>query len=448
MRFALIGLFCMFFSLVFSMTLPAQSVQVGNIFFDRNEWGSREVYIPIDNLVDDTARVIVSVQTVYPKHYLSGLERLEVDTMVKLPPNDIAEVAVPFKIHGSFERVVTRVKIEWFFDNYETPPNEPDSTFQIFNNVFRVHGEGAEYSDRKHSVGPVYSVMEHYQLNFEYPRLVLFLLARGKGVEEISEMFEADIDYTHEIIEDFRAEGFFPLKSDRLAPAILAIGESEGYRVKTDIKKVSDAFKSWYDETGRGEMKALMTDAGIDQYTGQLPGIQMAIWYALLMGPMVDKGAGIDIPHFENISYDHEVMNRTHWIVQGGEFFLPRRCLAVFTDKDRLNLSTFRPDPSLPFDKAPIYDMRRKLEKEAGSVTTLEAAQIRAVIEAAGKKKSIREIVDRIGGMISADEGKAALEYYQPYQSSCWADYVVRNVLGDCFADNGFQGVDAVRVVY
>jgi hypothetical protein len=427
-----------------------QTVSVGEIELDRNEWGSRRVFIQVDNVVDDTAWINVVVYTIYPGHYLSGLERLEVDTTVAIEPKGVDDLVIPFKMHGSFGRIVTRVMVHWHYDRYVPEVEQPDSTFQIINSIFSGKGDADEYSGRKHCVGPVYSVMDHWLLNFEYPRLVLYLLGRGETPEAISDLFRADLEYTNEVISDLRGEGFFPLMNESLAPGLLPVSEQEGYGLKPKFAEAAEAFSSWYEESGQKQLDKILAEADLDDYARQLPSLQMPILYTLLMERWIDPEVGFGIPKFETMAEDINMLSRTNWIAQGGEFFLPKLCFGAFDENGRLHFGTFSPDPELPFDKASIYDMRGSVEKEAGSIITIEADQMRRVLTAARETKLTDKLAETmIKNIIDDPATTASLEHYKPYQRPYLIDYIIRVALGKYFIDHKpGQGLDCVQIGY
>jgi len=425
----------------------AQDINIGDIAFDRKEWGSRMVFIPVENLQDDTVRLDIMVQTIYPKHYLSGLDRLEVDTIIAVEPHGIDDLTIPFEMPGSFGRIITRVMVFWKFDNYVPKGNLPDSTFQIFNNFFVAKGDAIEYASKKHSIGPVYSVMDYFQMNYEYPRLVLFLLSRGETPEKINTLFEADMEYTNAVINDLREKGFFPIAKDSLAPGVLAITEGEGYPLKESLKTADEAFATWYGNAGKEELSSILAEVGIDDFTAGLPSIRIPLLHSLLMEKWVNHNQGYDIVHFEDMDKDIENDNQPHWIVQGGEFFLPKLCAGVFDLEGLMYMGTFSPNASLPFDKAPIYDMRGKVDKEEGSIVTVTADQLRQALAAARAKGLTKDLEAELTDILAGAEKQ--IGKFKAYQKPYLADYAVRVMLGEYFIKHKLtQGVDCIKVRY
>lgn len=440
------------FLLILTISAPgidalAQDIIIGDIVFDRKEWGSRMVFIPVENLQDDTVRLNIVVHTIYPQHYLSGVDRLEVDTMIAVEPNGIDDIAIPFKMHGSFGRIITRVMVDWQFDNYIPHGNLPDSTFQIFNNYFTAKGDASIYQGKKHGIGPVYSVMDHFLLNYEYPRLVLFLLLRGESLDKINAMFEADMEYTREVVRDLRGAGFFPFTKDSLSPGLMAVAEEEGYAVKEPLKEAAGAFSVWYENTGKAGIDKILADVGVDDFTGSLPSIRMPLLHSLLMEKWADPSRGFDIVHFEDIAKDIRNDNQPSWIVQGGEFFLPKLCAGLFRQGEELYMGTFAPDASLPFDKAPIYDMRGEVDKEKGSIVAVEAEQLRRALAAAKTSGLTDGLEAELKNIIVKAE--AHIGNFKAYQKPYLADYIIRSILGGYFAEHRpAQGIDCIKVRY
>jgi len=424
-----------------------QSIVVGNMQMDQVRWGSRLLHVPVENLRDTTAHIEVTLHTVYPGHYLSGLDRLEVDTTFDVPANESLDIDVSFEIPGSFGRMATRAMVVWRYDDYEPPPEVNDTVLQVFSNVFKAKGDATEYAGRKHGVGPVYSTIDHFPLNFEYPRLVLFLLARGESPESISELFKAQADYTDLIIARFGDEGFFPRADRVLAPGVLAISEREGYPLKEKADAAVGAFASWYENTGKDALFSIMDDCEIDPYTRELPSLQIPILLALFEASWADTEAGFEPLRFEDMTRDIEMHNRTRWIVQGGEFFLPKLCLGVFEQNGQMYLATFSPDPKLPFDKASIYNMRKAVEEAGEAIVVIERERIRDILAAVRDKGVIADFESAFRPIV--DEARAGLEYCEDYQAPYLADYLFRLAVGKYFVDHRpSQGLDCVRILF
>ncbi len=424
-----------------------ENVLIGKMGMDQVSWGARLFHVPVENYRDDTLHLNIILHTLYPGHYLSGMDRLEVDTVIDIPPNAYEDLFVPFEIPGSFGRMATRAMIIPRYDNYQAPPGVNDTALQVFSNVFNARDDATAYAGRKHSVGPVYTVMDHFQLNYEYPRLVLFLLARGKSPSEISDLFRAEMEYTHIVIKRFRREDFFLPAGDSPVPGILAVSEREGYVLKEKANAAIAAFTSWYKEDGKGEMARILKDGGIDPYAAELPSIQIPILLTLLEELWVDAEAGFDVPRFEDMERDIAVCNRTRWIMQGGEFFLPKLCLGVFEQNSQMHLATFSPDAELPFDKACIYDMRRAVEDAGEAIIAVDAEQVRRALGRAREDEMIKKIAGQLRSII--DEAQAGLEYCAAYQRPYLADYVFRMALGGYFVNHRpSQGIDCIRILY
>jgi hypothetical protein len=410
----------------------AQDFQIGRIQFDKLEWGQRRLIIPVDNFRDDTARMVCMIQTIFPQHYISGLERLTVDTSFVVPPHSSDNCLIPVELPGSYGRMMSRVIVYWRFDHPRPEDRTPDSVMQVFKPAFVAHGPAMEYAEKRHSVGPVYSIMDHHDMNFEYPRLVLFLLSRGRSLAEIGALFEADPEYTGAVIKNLRADGLFPLASDTLAPGILAIEEAEAYAVKPKLDSAAKTFASWYTTKGEKQLSDILRRAGLDDYVAGLPSLRLSILLTLLEESSGDTAKGVMTPVFDNMDADLAMQNRPRWIVQGGEFFLPRLCLAAFADKGQLYYGSFSPDPTLPFDKAPIYDFRKLAEESGDAIPVIEASQMREILRQARQTGMVKDIAGVFKQVIAGVQ--TDIKRFKSYQTPYLADYVYAVVLGAYFA--------------
>lgn len=427
--------------------VTGQDIVIGKMELDKVEWGIRKLYIPVDNLRDDTAYLNVIIHTVYPAHYLSGIDRLTVDTTLTVAPFALGRLEVPFEIPGSFGRAVSRAVVFWRYKGSRTPPGVPDSTFQMFSTVFYAQEDATPYADRKHCIGPAYAMIDYFDMNFEYPRLILFLLARGENLDAINSLFDTETDYTGLLVQRLRDQGFFPFGTDSLVPGVLAIEEGEGYAIKSKVKDAGEAFATWYENTGGQQLDDIFAEVGLEPYTRELPALRMPILLTLLRENWVDTEHGFGVPQYEDMKTDLRALTHPRWFVQGGEYFMPKLCLAAFEENGRMHLGTFSPDPALPFDKAPIYDLRRAVEEAAGSLILVDARQIRDALARARQQNLAADVVDRLREIIP--DAQTDIQRFAAYQTPYLADYIIRVILGDYFVDQGpSEGLDCIQVEY
>jgi len=421
---------------------------VGEMQLDYLQWGDRELMIPMHNESASALDVDVSVYILYANHYMSGLERLQVDTSFTLPSGYNDTASVFFELPGSFGRLIIRPLVVWRFD----PPLEngpvADSSFKSFSTVFIVKDEGDQYTDRKHSLGPVYSIMDHDQMNFEIPRLMIYLLARGETLDDFNRLFIIDDDYADRILERLRNDGFFPFESEPMKPGVVAIAESEAYGVRDLVKKAAASFTEWYDGGKAAELDKILDKVGIDSYTRGYPSLKMQVLLSLLED---DGGEGASLlppPQYKHMDEDIRNQNQPKWIVQGGEFFLPRLCLGVFEENGVMHIATFSPDPSLPFDKATIFDMRKAVDENTAPLPVIKAKTMRKIIEKAKKQKLIDGLRDTLAGTLT--NIAALIAPYDESQRAYLSDYVYRMILGEYFINHTLTdgGLDCIQVEY
>ena len=426
--------------------LHAQKVIVGSYGMDRMQWGMRYIRLPIRNQMADTVRVNVTVQTMFPSQYASGLERLQVDTVLVLPPNDSSEYHVPFEVPGSYGRMATRAVVYFWPDSSNPAVKGTDSTFQVFSTVFLAQGDAQQYGSRKHCLGPPYTVIDYPILNFELPRYILYMLARGIQPLTISNTFGIDAPYVQLLIERMHAQGFFPFSDSPGMPGILAISEEEAYKLKEKAKAADELFAKWYEDKGGAALSRILENGNVDDFSRNMPALRMVLLLNLLEEEWADSSKGFDIAHFENKKSDLAAQNRLRWIVQGGEFFLPRLCVATFEQKERLQFGTFSPNPQLPFDKATIYNLRDSSEQMADAIPYVDAAIVKQMLADARKQGLLKGIAPKLKEIILSAE--ADLEKFQPRLAPYLADYFYQTALGAYFIKHKPAGLDCIGVKY
>lgn len=411
----------------------AAGLKLDNYQIDLLQWGMRTVTVDVDNPRSDSASIEVKIMTLYPDHYLSGLHRVEVDTTIYIEPLTDREIAVKFEMPGSFGRVISKAFFYWrYLHPYPDDSFAADSAAKTFSSIAIAKDEALALTDRKHSIGPGYCKIDHPLLDFEFPRLMLFQLSRGNTLKQIQNLFIVEDGYTEYVYHELRNDGFFPVPTDSLAPGILALTEQELYPLRDRTAQGIKTFGDWYDGGGKTALDRIMKKAGIDDYSRGLPGLQLKILLTLLERDLVDSVAAFDVSRFQNPDQDQKSQGRARWIVQGGDFFMPRLCLAEFQDKGTFYLATFSPDPKLPYDVAPIWDMRKAVENPPLSLHQVKASQLRKVIDKATKEKLIDGVAAELKAIVAA--GRADVQIIKPYQDSYLADYLYRIILGGYFA--------------
>jgi|GEM_PF-3363401 len=444
---------CLFLTLIItgagSLPAGAGGLKLDNYQIDLLQWGLRTITVNVDNPRSDSARLDVKVMTLYPDHYLSGLKTLEVDTTIFIEPLAVRDIAVKFEMPGSFGRVISKAFFYW---RYLHPwPNDSfaaDSSSKTFSSVAIAKDEALTLSNRKHSIGPGYCKIDHPLLDFEFPRLMLFLLSRGSTLKKIEDLLLVEDGYTQYVYQQLRRDDFFPLPADTLAPGILALTEPELYTIRARTTQGTETFAAWYDQEGKAALDKLMKKAGLDDFCRELPGLQMKILLTLLEKDLVADASAFDISHFQNPDQDQKSQNRARWIVQGGDFFMPRLCLAEFQDKGIFHLSTFSPNPKLPYDVAPIYDMRKAIENPLVPIRQIKASQLRKIIDKATKEKLIDGVAADLKAIVEAARGDVAV--MQPYQAPYLADYIYQTILGGYFVskESPADWLDCVIIKY
>ncbi|MEZ5358892.1 MAG: hypothetical protein R3F48_08675 [Candidatus Zixiibacteriota bacterium] len=430
-------IFAIVLFIVCCSTAEAGFLRISHMTLDPNRWGERSLTIPIENPVDDTARINVSLTTAYPNHYLSCVDEIEFDTVLVIPPKFNGQEDVKFYIDGSFGRAKISFLAKWKHDG-DADTVGYDSTVQTFSVSFDARGPAEGLDDYRYGLGAMHSVWFDRNFDYEYPRLLLYLISRDKSVEEVHNMFYPSLDYTRKLAEHFQARGLIPENSTDAVKTFLAISENEGFAIRPEIMKFSEEFIQWYESKGSKNLDKYLREAGIDSAAAAIPALRMTVLYSLLMESWLAENAR-EWHAFENSPEDINIWNRPRWLVQGGAFFQPRLCMASFDDDvpGEILLGAFVPDYSLACMRLSLVFMHQRAEKDLSirdaAIATITAADAKAALDKARDKKLTKEAQKMLTDVI--ENTATHLPYYNDAMKPALADYICRIALASCFVD-------------
>ncbi len=445
---ATIGI-ALLFGLTISPVFAGNDIELGMMIFEKAFWGPVTLTIPIDNKRDDSAKINVEITLLFHEHYVSGLERFVTDTFFYIPPLHQQDHLVNFELPPSFGMVIIRVIVQREYVNPLPGDEYFEPVSQLFRSILKVPDGAADYMNRKYSVGPIYSVLDHQFINLDLGRIYMFEIARGTLLSEISDAFEVSNEYLRYIYRKLFDEGFFPDAVNKYTPGVMAVKEEEGQVIKRLLdSRALPMFRSWYESVIDPAMDQIMKDAGVVETARRLPSLKMAILLNLLGRDWINDKSGYKIMTFEDQQYDLSVYNRPFWIIEGGEFYVPPLCHAVFEENGELYMATFSPDPSLTYEKAAIFSMRREVEENEGAIPVVRAAQIGQIIDAFEKRGSPGKFGEELRLFIVT--ARPQIKKFRGYQVPYLTDYVIRYILGAYFLEHPANNdwIDCVRVEY
>jgi hypothetical protein len=344
---------------------------------------------------------------------------------------------------------VIRVKILRKYFNPRLGDEPYEEVTQTFRSYMKIPDPAAAYMNKIYSAGPMYSLMNNVLVNLDLGRIYMFKMAREERRDKVAKAFEIGVDYLKEFHERLVEEGLFPMPN-KYIPGLMAINEEEAL----EIKAILDArgiplFKKWYEDHGRDAIDLAMMDAGIVETARDMPSLRMALLLNIMEPGWLDLEDGYVSMHFQDRQTDLNAYRRPLWIIEGGEFFLPRLCHAAFEEEDgTFYMSTFNPNTGLTYEKATIYDMRKIVSEDGIAAPLVEASQIRRALEAIKRDKRLESLPVNLKQLIY--EVRPYLKKIKSYQAPYLVDYVYRYILGAYFIEHPVAKgwLDCVRVDY
>ncbi|MCP4568579.1 MAG: hypothetical protein GY841_13460 [FCB group bacterium] len=409
----------------------AAQVNIGNMQMDWIAWGMRQLIVPFDNQGADTAQIRLTIATLYSDHYLSGLDLYEEDTVLFLPPHQKQTVILDFELPGSYGRGVSKAYAYWYYPQTSTAELKADSVGQSFSSVFHSSQDASLFAERRHNPGPAFAQIDYPMLNFEFPRLLLYMLSRQMPVSKIEKVLIVDKEYIESVRERLTDQGLFPFPDNIIDPGVLGISEMEGFKLKPEIRNTAAKFAKWFDNKGRKNLAKILDKAGLDPTLTDIPALQLEILLALLREQWITAEQGFDISHYDQATEDIIQHNQPRWVVQGGAYFMPKLSLAAYEHDNGMYLATLSPNPKLRIERMVMEEMMAAVDSAAGTIPEVTTGQIKDIIKRAKKKKLIKEINVDLLALI--ENAKAEIGFIKPYQYPYLADYICRVVLGEYF---------------
>ncbi len=404
------------------------------------QWGPSDIYMDIHNVRPDSAQVIVRISTTYKDHYMCSDDYLDFDTSFVVAPESDDKYKVTFEVPGAFGMSVTTALIWWEYFDPQPDWQARDSVRKVFTGRFITTEAAAQYSERRHNIGPYAANIGTTLLNWEFPRLVLYMTAKGKTLHDISRELIVRQEYVRIIYDRLAAAGFYPDEEEPYRPEILAVSEGEAFKIREMLPEIVGVVSEWYREH-KSSPKAILSKKIDPEQNGIA--LQLLISLAMLHSALIDNDAGMNGCSREE-SYRKAI--EPGWIVQGGEFFMPRLCLVPFAfndDTKAIYWTVVRPDPNAAIDVEPITNTRAYVELNRAEIPTVKADMWCDKNPAGGE---YRELLNRLN--------KHACEIAHTgdtsFNSSMMLNYILRLAMGEYFKDKlpPDGSLDCIRVEY
>ena len=446
---ALIGL--LLFALLGAIpTLKAQEgLDPGFMKFEKVFWGPVALRIPIHNHRSDSARLDIETTLLYHDHYLSGLERFNADTTIIVPPDFNDAYRVYVQIQPSYGMAVVRVTLFWEYFNPAPDEAPAEEISQLFRSQLKVPAGASAYLNENYSAGPVYSLLNQVTFNLDLGRVYMFEMGRSESRSDLAKAFEIEPDYLQKLHEQLVEDGMFPIPGKTYKPGVVSIKEEEAMVIKKLLDgKGLALFRRWYESDGKKNIDMYMNYAGIDEKAGNMPALRLAVLLSLFGKNWIETNNDYQVMEFNDKIFDLGVYRRPLWVVEGGEYYIPPFCHAAFEEGGITYMTTFKPNPELPYEKATIYDMRKAVEEKGPMAPVVTAEQIHQMIAMARQDESTKEFSKSFKELIMFV--RPEVKKFETHQIPYLVDYVLRYILGAYFVEHQVDQnkLDCVRVEY
>lgn len=412
------------------LPLVAQDFGVNRIQIDRKKWGFRNIEMIIINGGSDTANVAVTIKTTTPGNYLSGEEVIITDSTFDVYPGTDAAYKFPMEWPGAYGRISSLVNVEWQIRRQQGENIDSGYTSQVIEASINPGVDIYGYRDTKFSLGPMAAVGEYQFINYEYPRIMLYLLARDKSVYDLQSLFTVEVEYNKELIRRFAAIGLFPYATDSDQPAMVGISEKDAYALVEIIKSAGEDFRAWIDNDGREFMSNVYSAVKADADSGG-----RELLYLLTILTAWSNHFINDYYHpaeFNVAAMDQYRLTTPRWLVQGGDFFMPKLSLVPFFDVEYLNIAPIVRLSGEKHESKLLQEAAWAFDNEESTVLQVDASVVRKAVEMLNNNKEFSKVSDKVFKKV--DLAFETIEAIKASQKPYLAEYFFRKLLGDYFS--------------
>lgn len=234
---------------------PAEGpeILVGDVNFSSLRWGWQTVTFEVTNNSDDLKYVTAEIEVQFSGSYLNPNRRTLSHTFLK--PRQSKLFSPRVFIPGSYGRAQITVYLYDVVDTLDILLPGQKFLQQVFSINYSIPDEILDYFNEKITLPP--RVERHPDFDYEFSRVVLYMLNEGRKLEEIAEMAKADTSFVTEIVQNMTAKGYLVKKNGTYRTTFPLISISEAETAKKLARQLSDALAKLIEENMKTYPKIL-----------------------------------------------------------------------------------------------------------------------------------------------------------------------------------------------
>ncbi len=380
--------------------VEVSEILVGDINFSSLRWGWQTATFEVTNNSDDSKFITAEIEVQFSGSYLNPNRRTRSHSVVKPLQSQILTPRV--FIPGSYGRAEITVSLYDVVDTLDILLPGQRFFQQPFSINFSIPDGMVSYFNEKITLPP--RVEHHPDFDYEFSRVMLFMLNEGKKIEEIAEMAMADTSFVDEIVQNMTAKDYLIKNNGTYRTTFPLITISEAEAAKKLAGQLADTLATLIDKNMKTYPKMLdslvSTDSVGKDSSSFLDGGEvlyrpyplvsaLLLWFDLGQ-KFITRSAPLLI--YDGTDLCNAYIPQYMYAVQGGDTFNGTQFYALFSSAEELRI--------LYGDAAPVIDcpedniLKGQLKKRVDwqyardyfpEIFTLDTSFVRPVLAALAK---------------------------------------------------------------
>jgi hypothetical protein len=327
---------------------PAEEpeILVGDINFSSLRWGWQTASFEVTNNSDDLKYVTAEIEVQFTGSYLNPNRRTRSHSILKPLQSQILTPRV--FIPGNYGQAQITVSLYDVVDTLDILLPGQKFFQQPFSINFSIPDEMLSYLSEKITLPP--RVEHHPDFDYEFSRVMLFMLNEGKKIGEIAEMAMADTSFVNEIVQNMMAKDYLVKNNGAYRTSFPFITISEAETAKKLAGQLTDTLAKLIEKNMKTYPKILdslmstgamnkdsnaFLDGGVVLYRPYPVVSALLLWFDLGQ-KFITRSAPLMI--YDGTDLCNAYIPQYMYAVQGGDTFNGTQFYALFPSGQELQI--------------------------------------------------------------------------------------------------------------
>jgi predicted transcriptional regulator len=321
-------------------------ILVGDINFSSLRWGWQTATFEVTNNSNDLKYVTAEIEVQFTGSYLNPNRRTRSHSILKPLQSQLLTPRV--FIPGNYGQAQITVSLYDVVDTLDILLPGQRFFQQPFSINFSIPDEMVSYFNEKITLPP--RVGRHPDFDYEFSRVMLFMLNEGKKIGEIAEMAMADTSFVDETVQNMTAKGYLIKNDGGYKTSFPLITISEAETAKKLAGQLADTLATLIEKNMKNYPKildSLMSTGAVDKDSNSFldggavlyrpyPVVSALLLWFDLGQKFITRSAPLWI--YDGTDLCNAYIPQYMYAVQGGDTFNGTQLYALFSGGQELRI--------------------------------------------------------------------------------------------------------------